>query len=149
MKSNEIISMNTLLNEFWTWAKCTPAEYADRGGEWEFDFPKFHDLIEYAFSLIGKEISDEEYDDLLMILALDNEVENVLDFLAYNCKGEQLKQIIARGMIYPQPNTRWQIAELLYRTRPEGYIEILQKLTNDPHPYVRKRAGNILNYLGE
>ncbi len=141
--------MNDLLTEFWIWAKCTPREYVDRGGEWEFDFPRFQELTEYAYSLIGKEIFKEEYDDLFMILALDNEVENVLDFLAANCKGEQLIQIVSRGAEFPQPNTRWQIAELAYRTRPEGYLEILRKLAKDRHPYVRKRAKNILNYLKE
>jgi putative protease len=59
----------------------------------------------------------------------------------------QLKVIVKLGLLHLQYNARWQLAELLYRRRPENWKIHLNELSNDEHHYVRKRALNCIELL--
>ena len=143
--------MCTYLEKFWQWSKLTPEEYAQNGmrqknGEFEDSFLLFDEMIAYAYAMIDTSITDlSEIDDLLTILALDNEEECVLDYITEHSSKVQLDRIIARGLFHAQPNARWQIAELLSRRKPEKYLDFLQVLANDEHSVVRQRALHLIN----
>lgn len=143
-----------ILQEFWDWFPLTSEQYAVEGmdpgsDEAEFMFPKYTELLEYGEMLISrKEYSDDNMEEILMILALDNETEDILYILENKFPDAFLTQLIERGIGFPQPSARWQIAELTYRRKPEGYQKYLRKLAEDSHSYVRKRATNAMRYLG-
>ena len=147
--------MREILNGFWKWAGITAEAYAAHGmaHSWrsdEFDYPAFDALVEYAICTTKKaEPTSEEIEQTLLIMALDNEGENVLDALTGNCSETALLTFIERGVNHIQPNVRWQIAELLCRRKPQGFMELLKTLSADDHPYVRKRALNVLNDFRE
>ena len=145
--------MKKLLMQFWKWLGKTPEEYASTGMEGcvyqdEDEFSEFSALINGAMKIVDREfVDDDNIDNLLTVMALDNESECVLDYIEENASLKQIKKIFARGVCHPQPNARWQVAELIYRKSPRFHKYLLQRLTNDPHPYVRKRADNCLAYL--
>ena len=145
--------MNDLLNEFWKWLKKTPEEYAASGLEYvnncmEFDYPQFEELKKSAIQIVDKNIMNgEAIYNLLTIMALDNESENILDYLEDNSSNEQLQMIIEIGMTHIQPEARWQLAELIYRRLPRDHINYLLALTNDDNAYVKKRAQNCIEQL--
>ena len=122
--------MNTLLYDFWKWAEITPQEYAEKG------IPLMSEKAEFNYPHFGE-----------LIMALDNENEDVLDYAADNASNALVLELVSLGVTFPQPNTRWQIAELAYRRRPNGFEDFLKLLLCDPDSYVRKRAGNCLEYL--
>ena len=145
--------MNQLLEEFWKWANITPEEYAqdvygqrDRFEEDNFDH--FIALVAYAKQIVNQNfLSADDLDDLITIMAIDNESEMVLEYVKENSSNEQLEQIISMGMVHLQPQARWQIAELIFARKPIRYIEKLNSLTKDSHPYVRKRAKNCIDFV--
>ena len=145
--------MHDFLKDFWKWANKSPEEYGKSGmnqnkGEFEDDFPLFENLITYAKTIVdNNEIEPNLIDDLLNIMALDNESENILDYIEDKSSDEQLKVIVKLGLLHLQYNARWQLAELLYRRRPENWKIHLNELSNDEHPYVRKRALNCIELL--
>ena len=47
-----------------------------------------------------------------------------------------------------QSQARWQVAEIAYRLKIEGYLDYLRFLGKDPNDYVRKREKNCLRYEG-
>ena len=145
--------MNHLLKKFWKWLNITPEEYArcgvsQRNGEAEENYDYFAELLVFARSVIDEGLTDNSsIDDMLTILALDNESESVLEYIEENCSDKQLSIILKKGLSHLQPEARWQLAELIYRRRPENYYSLLLKLAEDNHFYVRQRAGNCLELL--
>lgn len=79
-------------------------------------------------------------DDILYVLAMDNENENILDFIVEYCNDEQIYIIISYGYIYSFFEARWQIAEIIKRRYLTQYEKYLNYLKNDDNLYVRKRA---------
>lgn len=146
--------MNYILSKFWQWAEITPKEYATNGipltsEKAPFNYPLFDQLVGYAKQLLmHKELTKEELSDFLTIMALDNETEDVLDFATDNATESQIQQILQFGVKFPQFEARWQLAELAYRRKPNRYLEYLNILYHDSNDYVKKRAGNCLEYLG-
>lgn len=112
--------MCDILNGFWEWAGISPEYYANESteclnGSPEYYYPQFDQLIEYAQNIIRHDsMSKENVDDLLTIMALDNEAEDVLDYLSSHASQEQIERIAFCGKNHIQPNARWQIAELVY-----------------------------------
>ena len=143
--------MNTYLEQFWKWSNRTFDEYARIGmnqnkGEYEDQFPLFDEMIAYARTVVDNVVTDDsDLDDLLTIMALDNEAETVLDYVEGNSTADQFDKIIALGLKHVQPHARWQIAELLYRRKPKNYMELLYVLSQDEHPSVRQRAQNYIH----
>lgn len=145
--------MYMLLEDFWKWLGKTPEEYAlyglnQKNGEEEDNYYHFAKLVSFARQVIDEGLTDNSsIDDMLTVMALDNESESVLEYAVANCSDEQLSVIIDRGFSHLQPNARWQLAELIYRKRPENYYNLLLRLVDDNHPYVKKRAQNCLDLL--
>ena len=145
--------MVDLLKQFWKWSKKTPEEYAVNGmdqnkGEFEDDFPLFEDLLSYSKEIVNNNILDcFRIDELITIMALDNESESVLDYIEDNSSEEQLQMIIEQGVSHVHSNARWQISELLYRRRPKNYQDYLFKLSMDKHSYVRNRTQNCIELI--
>jgi hypothetical protein len=116
----------------------------------EYDFPKYGELMEYAQAIVDNNLmSDKDIDDLLTVLALDNEGENLLDYIEDYSSNEQIERITERGVLHIQYNARWQLAEIIYRRRPNEYAKWLNLLKNDKDSYVRQRARNVIDLLNE
>ena len=145
--------MNKTLKDFWEWSKTTPESYAEYGfdkniGVFEDDFPFFDELCKYARKTVDDNITEEPLlYELLEILALDNESEGILEYIEENGSQEQVDKIISLGKIHKFYHTRWQIAELIFRRQPDNAIEQLFYFLNDKHPYVRKRAQNLVDLI--
>ena len=145
--------MNKIISDFWEWLNMTPDQYAQNGIDTltnteESDYPHFEDLINYAQTIIDQiECSDEELEDVLLIMALDNEDEDVLDYIQTHCSESRLERLIRLGISYYQPEARWQIALLICRRKISNAKELLELLSHDIHPYVRRRALNCLNSM--
>ena len=145
--------MQKLLNDFGEWIELTPAQYSisgvkNRNERPEFYYPKFDELISAAKSVVDCDtLCEQKLNDLITIMALDNEAENVLDYIQRHSSCIQLEHIVKMGISHLQREARWQIAELVYRRKPENYTKILEQLENDSDSYVRKRASNCINLL--
>ena len=142
-----------LLDDFWMWLEMSPEQYSEIGvdlksSKCEFHYPKFEELLCYVRRVAcQKVISNDEIEDILTIMALDNETEDVLDFLVDNLPDCHMNALIEKGLHHLQWEARWQLAELIYRRRFVNCEHYLQILTNDTMPYVRKRAKNCLKYM--
>lgn len=79
-------------------------------------------------------------DDILYVLAIDNEVENIKDYIIENCNDKQIELIIGRGYNYYLADARWQIAVIIKERYLPKYEKYLEALKNDSNSYVRKRA---------
>lgn len=147
--------MLDILCDFWTWANITPAEYAKIGIDYstdkvEFNYPRFEELLRYVQMVVfHEELSAEEIDDVLTILALDNEAENILNFLKDNLPESHLNTIVKAGVFHIQPETRWQIAELILHRKPQYFQNYLRMLAEDPSEYVSRRARNCLEQINK
>lgn len=147
--------MTELLKEFWEWLPVSYEEYSEKGisqlnGNYEDNFPKINELIEYAKKIVDDNLtSDNDMDDLLTIMGIDNEAEEIMEYIEENSSGEQIKRLIYIGINHPLHDARWQVAELLYRRKPQRYAEFLKILSSDSNMYVRKRAMNCLELLSD
>ncbi len=113
----------------------------------EFDFPEFEALKGYAYDIVNSNVVlTNEISDLLTVMALDNEGENLLEYIEEHSSNEQLNMIVEVGVSHLQPAARWQIAELICRRKPENYLKYLSVLSEDSHSYVRQRAQNCIEY---
>lgn len=79
-------------------------------------------------------------DDILYVLAMDNETEDILDFIVKYCNDNQLYIIISSGYTYRLSEVRWQIAEIIKRRYSKKYEKYLEYLKHDKDSYVKKRA---------
>lgn len=104
--------MNRILMDFWKWANITPEEYAIKGipltsEKAPFNYPLYDKLITYAERILqNKNLTEEELSDFLTIMALDNETEDILDYVTDNATEAQLQQILQYGMNFSQPEAR-------------------------------------------
>lgn len=145
--------MKKLLQEFYLWAGKTPEEYNEQGfnqnkGEFEEDFPRFYVLTDKAKQAIDENVTDEDVlRDVLTVMGLDNESENLLEYIEEHSTEEQLSLLIKQGLLHADSNVRWQTALLLSRRKPQGFERELRKLAQDTHAYVRTRAREEINYF--
>ena len=145
------------ISEFWQWAlettNKTKEEYCLNGfdqnlGEFEDEFFKFYEMIDWAKNAVNENILDEEIlFDLLNVVGFDNESYTVIDYVIEHSSDEQLKRLIEIGTNHSQMNVRWQIMQVLFEKKPEGYFEKIKSLTHDKASYVRQHARNYLNYI--
>ena len=106
-------------------------------------YPVFGELRNACISLINTPLSEEESDAFLFCMALDAEDERILDACKEQANTEFLHLLLSKGVSFVQSDTRWQMAELLRKDVPDRQY-FLQTLLSDSHPYVRKRASNIV-----
>lgn len=139
---NECLS--DIIGKFWKWINLSPQEYAQKSMQTdleEYMFPDWDNLITKAERIIQKPYSNNEVVDMILtVIALDNENEDVLDFISSNGSNDFVNTIIERCIIHLQPHARWQCAELIRRRKPKNGQRILIKLLSDSDEYVRKRA---------
>lgn len=79
-------------------------------------------------------------DCLLYTLAIDNEAEDVMEYIIEICTDEQIKLIVEKGYNYCLTDTRWQIAVIIKRRYTVDLEKYLEFLKNDKNYYVAKRA---------
>ena len=148
-----MLSIEILINRFFEWSNTTYYEYEKNKrlntDEPPFYFPDFVMLRTECEKKINSEMNDQEMDLFLIGMALDNEAEIILD----SCKdiGTEafLARLVQKGCQHPQPDARWQIAELLRCRNIPSRQEYLLHLCGDTNEYVRRRASNSLAYIGE
>ena len=96
--------MNIVLEKFWKWFGKTPEEHATCDieyiyGNMEYDYPYFDELEKYAFKVVDNDIIEyDEIYDLITIMALDNESENVLDYIEDYSSNTQIEKIVEIGL---------------------------------------------------
>lgn len=142
-----------LLDEFWRWLAFTPEEYIKKienccvpNNIEEFLFPHWGKLLKQAeASILNDCLDDSAVDNVLIVMALDNENEDILDYIVDNASPMYIKKIVLKGMHTPFSHARWQIAEILGRRKPLGWKDHLLMLCADKNHYVAKRAYNVLN----
>lgn len=137
--------LHELLLQFWKWKGITPKEYAM--GEFddfeEYMYPLWGELMYETEKLINMEKCDNQtMDQILTVLALDNEREDLLDYIEEYGSDFFIEKIALYGQHHMQPEARWQIAEILKRRKIKCAEEVLETLLNDPILYVAKRAYN-------
>ncbi|MBE6536813.1 MAG: hypothetical protein E7673_02550 [Ruminococcaceae bacterium] len=151
------LMIKQLLNEFWQWMleelNKTQNDYNENGlnqrlGEFEYDFPKWEELLSAAREIVNKNsLDDNSIFDLLTVMGLDNEGGNICYYTEDYSSEEQFKKIIEIGLSHPQMETRWQLNELLFLKKPAEYYEKIKFLSQDHAPYVRQHARNYVNYI--
>ena len=143
----------TKIEDFWRWLGISSESYANKGirqidGREECDFPFFEELLDYAKSIIDFDVvSDKEINDLFVVMSIDNESENILDYIESNSSEEQIAKLISLGINHIQYQGRWQLAELIYRRKPKNYENFLSILSADSNSVVSSRAKNLLTLL--
>jgi len=142
-----------VLNNFWNWIHLTPQAYAAISRQQEaqeleeYMFPFWQTMMSETINLINDSPTNEEtIDSILTVMAIDNEAENILDYIAQNGKESFICRLIEIGVEHLQPHARWQCAELIQRCKPVNGDTMLSKLLSDPDDYVRKRAQNVLTH---
>ena len=138
--------IKALLSEFWKWANVSFDEYRTDETVFykkyhlvieEFSFPKWNELLQAAKEQISEGSCSE---DVFTVLALDNEREELLDFIEENTTDSQLEALARNAISFPLWNARWQIAEILKRRDTSFSNEYLLLYQKDPVEYVRRRA---------
>ena len=131
----------------------TPKEYSKSeklylDGIFEDDYPQMDELLSFAKHIVSEnDLDKNNIEDLITVLALDNESEELLDFIKANSSYEQLNVIVNIGLSSIQPNARWQIAMLITERKPPKYREMLLVLSKDENEYVAKRAKHCICFL--
>lgn len=136
--------IDNLLCEFWAWLGISRQEYLRRSVSVEFEeymFPKWSFLINETFHAISREDMCI-IPSIMEVMALDNESENVLDYLSENATSSFLDNIYMRLPECSFHHARWQGAELIQRRPTTVGKEILYCLISDENSYVKKRAQN-------
>ena len=147
MKNNKL---SNILNSFWDWIHLTPQAYAEFSREAknleEYSFPFWQRMISETINLINESPSNEsDIDSILTVMSIDNETEDILDYIAQNGSDTFICRILKIGVVHLQPHARWQCAELIRRRNPINGDTLLSQLLSDPDAYVRKRAQNVLD----
>lgn len=141
--------MDTLkqeLNKFWNWSETNIESLAQFG--WKnalepFEYPNWSELIEetkLAISNSSNSISNSViHNDILTVMALDNESEEILDYFdTFDFVG--LDRVIETAINHPLYEARWKIAELIGRKKDKALSPYLEILINDFNSYVARRS---------
>lgn len=131
-------SLQQEIDRFRKWAPPTDR----RHGEWECDYEHWTRLWSAAMSTIdkhaGQELSPDVAEDLLYVLARDNEAENVRDHLV------QTPDVLSALAVYatksPDPDAKWQIVVSIADAKLPDAAELIRPFLNDDDEYVRRRS---------
>ena len=128
----------------------SPEEYAlisDNSVE-EYMYPNWTEMLKTVQEIVDRDIWDwKDIRFILVLMALDNETEDVLDYLSENGSDKLTRRIIEEGKSFFLSDTRWQCAELIGRRCKSGGEDLLKPFLTDRDPYVRKRASNVRDLL--
>lgn len=142
--------LTKLIHDFWSWSRVPQAEWKDTDlmtlKIYPEDFPLVGEICSECIHLVNSPLTPDEMNMFLMGLAIDAEDEDILDYCREAANDEFIHRIVTAGLLHPQSNARWQLAELLRRDIPQRNY-FLNRLLNDENPYVRKRAHNVMEDL--
>ncbi len=145
MKKN----LSNIIDSFLRWIHLTPELYAKQSREKdleEYMFPYWDDLLNEAEKAISaSSLDNKTIDQILTVMAFDNENEDLLDYIISNGTDVFISRLIEAGIHHCQPQARWQCAELIRQKKPHNYKEYLKELMQDSDNYVRQRANNALS----
>lgn len=135
------------LDLYWKWSSISESKYSQ--DEWiidsqEWEYPNWSKLMELALKAISNiengEYSKELAEDLLTVMALDNEDERLLDECEFMLSDKALEYVVRRALKHRQWEARWQVAELLGRKNDIFWENFLLEFINDSNKYVQRRA---------
>lgn len=138
------------VDKFRAWA----SEYPEgrRSGEWECDYEEWPSLNSAFLGFIKNkapsELTDAEIEDLIYVIARDNEMEELVEDVA--SKDELFKLLIPHVIESTENEAKWQFAVAL----GEGTLshtfaeEALLSLVNDSDEYTSRRALQSLGRIG-
>lgn len=147
-----------LITEFWQWLGMSKEKYIfkmenPQNSSIDFEeymFPKWSALLDEARENIREErLEPESLEKVLTVMALDNETEDVLDFIVENASDNYIEKFVQYGVLSILYHARWQIAEILGRRQPRNWENLIDELVKDENAYVSKRAANIRNNKAE
>ena len=136
------------VRKFKAWAEMCPVE--TRAAGWECDYDGWEGLRAAALALLSSGSPDHwspaDVDDLLYVIARDNEMENLIDQAAN--MPETFLRLAELSLKSSESDARWQFAARLgnlHAHKAQGET-ILLHLADDQNEYVARRA---LLALGE
>ena len=141
--------LDNLLACFWEWIQMTPQLYAIESMRQldleEYMFPLWDEIYDKTIELVDSNTTDNgAMDSILTAMALDNETEDILNYIAESGGTPFISRIVNLGVSHMQPNARWQCAELIRRRKPPNGDIVLKQLLLDSVEYVVKRAKNAI-----
>ena len=142
------MSLSDEVRNFKLWAETCPL--ATRSGEWECDYDGWEQLHSAALEFLDSTSPEHwfatEVDDLLCVIARDNEIEYLAKHVAKS--NEMLLQLASLSVQSSESDAKWQLAYQLGQmdTQKTEAEAILLKLVEDKNEYVSRRA---LLALGE
>lgn len=126
------------IDRFREWAP--PADR--RGGEWEFSYEHWDQLWSAAISTIdqhaGRELSSDVAEDLLYVLARDNEAEMIRDHLVET--PDVLSALALYATKSSDADAKWQIAVSVAEANLPDAAELIRPFLSDDDEYVRRRS---------
>jgi hypothetical protein len=131
------MSLKSEIKKFRAWAKKYPVY--KRTGEWECDYPKWV-TIYAAFDdwLNSKDnsLDAEEIDDILYLIARDNECENIIKKIA---KHQELTLQLANLSVNTlHSDAKWQLAKAIGAFNSDGIDQLLFNISLDRSNYVQR-----------
>lgn len=143
-------SLRIEIEKFKLWA----SRYAEdaRSAEWEFGYDGWHSLNSAFLNFIecrsSSELSDIEIEDLIFVIARDNETEDLIEALAQ--KKELFTLLLSHVIDSKENDAKWQFAVVLGQNTLSYNLaeESLLKLVNDDHEYTSRRALQSLGKIG-
>lgn len=144
------MTLNREVGNFRNWASNYPV--AERSGEWECDYPDWAaittEFIRFIEQTDCNHWSDSEIQDVLFILARDNESEILIDELSKHrkCFFFLLKEAVGCD----EPDAKWQFADRLGNVdyKFDDVEPFLVLFLKDSNEYVRRRALLALARIG-
>jgi HEAT repeat protein len=137
------MTLHQEVEKFKAWATTNyPGE--KRYGEWEDDYPAWDALykatLEFLASSSQTEWDDMDVNDLLYVVARDNEPENLADEVAK--EPDRLLRLAGLALTSPETDARWQLATRLgaLSDRVQEAEALLLRFVDDKDEYVSRRA---------
>jgi hypothetical protein len=118
-------------------------------GEWECIYEHWSELCTAFEHFLDQRAPDQwspaETEAVLYAVARDNEAEVLANAMS---RFPQHLLAAARASIgCPEPDAKWQLAEVLTKADPAQALAVLAALADDPDEYVRRRALLNLGHL--
>ena len=129
-------------NKFRAWADTYPNE--SRFGEWECDYDNWPALNRAFLTLVSEKdptnLSKSEINDLIYVIARDNEMEELIEKVASNA--ELFKLLLQNVLISNESDAKWQFAVFLGKGVLDKYVaeDALLQLVEDANEYVSRMA---------
>ena len=141
----------TEIEKFKKWAEAYSDIHQDeRGGEWECDYSDWPIIWTEFEAFLNdshyKNWTDKEINNLLYIIARDNECNSIIELLSE--KPKTLEFIAKEGLNFSSHDTKWQIVEMLYKLDNKSEAEqLLEQYIKQNIEYVSRMAIKSLGLL--